>query len=43
MAALINIGSQGGVPFVAEFFPHINVHKIRMIELEVKGHGTEVV
>ena len=41
--ALVNIGSQVKVLFVAEIFSLINAHKIRMVELEVKKWGTEMV
>ena len=39
----LKIGSQVKVLFVAEIFSLINAHKIRMVELEVKKWGTEMV
>ena len=40
--ALVNIGSQVKVLFVAEFLSLINAHKIRMVKLEVRKWGTEM-
>ena len=40
---LVKIGSLIQVPCVAEIFPHINAHKIRAVELEVKKWSKAIV